>query len=100
MTICPHTQKQCVCQPSEGVMCEYGATPMTDEEMQQLTVAGLRGGLEIMREALQALYDEQNGPPLLRREAEWNAAMDLARGALALEKQPAGGCIHCGEDHE
>lgn len=73
---------------------------MTNEEMQQLTVAGLRGGLEIMREALQALYDEQNGPPLLRREAEWNAAMDLARGALALEKQPAGGCIHCGEDHE
>lgn len=33
MSICPHTHKQCVCQPSEGVMCEYGATPMTTSQM-------------------------------------------------------------------
>jgi hypothetical protein len=34
-------------------------------------------------EALQDLYDEQNGPPLIRHEAKWHAAMDSARAALA-----------------
>lgn len=28
MTLCPHTHKQCVCQPSEGIPCEYA--PVTD----------------------------------------------------------------------
>lgn len=37
--------------------------------------------VELM-EALQALYDEQNGPPLIRHEAQWQAAMDAARAAL------------------
>lgn len=30
------------------------------------------------REALQALYDCQNGPPLIRDKAEWEAAMGAA----------------------
>lgn len=31
-----------------------------------------------LRDALQALYDEQNGPPLFRDEKTWQAAMDRA----------------------
>lgn len=60
---------------------------MTKDEMQQLTVAGLREGMEIMREALRALYDEQNDAPLEKRRPQWEAAMKLAREALALESQ-------------
>lgn len=32
--------------------------------------------------ALDALCDEQNGPPLLRREIQWNNAMEKARLAM------------------
>lgn len=35
-----------------------------------------------LREALQNLYDEQNGAPLVRREKQWQAAMDAAKKAL------------------
>lgn len=38
--------------------------------------------IEQLREALQALYDEQNGPPLIRDAARWGAAMQLASKAL------------------
>ena len=38
--------------------------------------------IEQLREALQALYDEQNGPPLIRDAAGWEAAMELASKAL------------------
>ena len=34
-------------------------------------------------EALCDLYDEQNGPPLLRREAQWQNAMDSAEDAIS-----------------
>jgi hypothetical protein len=34
-------------------------------------------------EALRDLLDEQNGPPLLRYEKQWQAAVDAARAALA-----------------
>jgi hypothetical protein len=34
-------------------------------------------------EALQALMDEQNGPPLIRDAPRWEAAVDLARAAIA-----------------
>lgn len=34
-------------------------------------------------DALEKLLDEQNGPPLLSREAAWNAAVTAARAALA-----------------
>ena len=44
--------------------------------------SGLREEIEQLQEALLALYDEQSGPPLLRRAEQWNVAMDLARRAL------------------
>ena len=31
-----------------------------------------------LRDALQGLYDAQNGPPLARREKSWQASMDKA----------------------
>lgn len=41
------------------------------------------------REALQALYDEQNDAPLENRRVQWGYAMTLAREALAaMEAQP------------
>ena len=36
------------------------------------------GIVERLGEALRSLYDEQNGPPLLNRETQWQAAMDEA----------------------
>ena len=38
---------------------------------------------DALREALQDLYDEQEGPPLVRRQKQWQAAIDKARAALA-----------------
>lgn len=38
--------------------------------------------LEKAVEALQALYDVQNGSPLIKYEAEWNEAMKLASDVL------------------
>lgn len=38
-----------------------------------------------LREALSALYDHQNGPPLPKYEQGWRDAMDLARWALQEE---------------
>ncbi len=35
-----------------------------------------------LRDGLQALYDEQNGPPLLRDEESWNAAMKQAEDVV------------------
>ena len=39
---------------------------------------------EIMRmaDAAQALVDEQNGAPLIRREAQWQQAVDSVRASL------------------
>ena len=43
---------------------------------------------DALLEALQALYDEQNGPPLIRHQAAWEAAMEKARAAIkAVEEQ-------------
>lgn len=42
--------------------------------------------IELLREALQALYDEQNGPPLIRDKAYWEAAMAKASKALEESK--------------
>ena len=36
----------------------------------------------VLRDALQGLYDEQNGPPLIRRETDWQMAMRDAVAAL------------------
>jgi hypothetical protein len=38
--------------------------------------------IERLREALRDLLDEQNGPPLVRRADEWQAAVDQARAVL------------------
>ena len=35
-----------------------------------------------LKEALQDLMDEQNGPPLIRHKDKWEAAMSTAREAL------------------
>lgn len=40
--------------------------------------------------ALRALYDEQNEPPLIRRESEWRAAMALALDVLQEEEHRKG----------
>lgn len=47
----------------------------------------LRAERDRLREALQALHDAQNGPPLINRAAEWERAMSMAAAALAA--QPA-----------
>ena len=39
-----------------------------------------------MDEALEALLDEQNGPPLLGREDEWDEAVAKARAARLSEE--------------
>lgn len=38
--------------------------------------------VEELEAALQDLLDEQNGPPLARREAQWRSAVERARAAL------------------
>jgi hypothetical protein len=38
----------------------------------------------MLADALRAIYDEQNGPPLLTRSDDWATAMEKARQALAL----------------
>lgn len=38
--------------------------------------------IERLRDALQSLYDEQNGPPQIRREKQWQAAMEAAEKLL------------------
>jgi hypothetical protein len=47
----------------------------------------LRAENERLREALECLNDEQNGPPLLGHERSWCAAMEKARAALGEEKK-------------
>lgn len=42
-----------------------------------------RAEIDELRAALEALYDEQNGPPLFAREHQWKAAMERARVVLA-----------------
>lgn len=43
--------------------------------------------IERLKEALQALYDEQNGPPLIRDQKDWEFAMALAEKALKQESE-------------
>ena len=52
------------------------------EQPHKQRIAELENQIEQLREALQALYDEQNGPPLIRDAAGWEAAMELASKAL------------------
>jgi len=46
-------------------------------------LATLHARVAELAEALEALQDEQNGPPLVQREKHWNAAMEQADAALA-----------------
>ena len=48
-----------------------------------LKIAAVEAQRDALLEALQALYDEQEGPPLIRRHRQWQAAMDKARAAIA-----------------
>ena len=48
-----------------------------------LKIAAVEAQRDALLEALQALYDEQEGPPLIRRQAQWEAAMNKARAAIA-----------------
>lgn len=41
---------------------------------------------EELRECLQRLYDEQNGPPLQRHEKRWQATMDAAESLLGINQ--------------
>lgn len=45
-------------------------------------LAAVEAQRDALLEALQALYDEQNGPPLIRHQAAWEAAMEKARAAI------------------
>lgn len=51
-------------------------------ERQAKRVGELEAENKTMREALQLLYDTQNGCPLPKYEADWNRAMELAARAL------------------
>ncbi len=46
----------------------------------------LEGQVKELVEALGHLYDEQNGPPLIRDKDCWQAAMDKSQAALAKHK--------------
>ncbi len=52
---------------------------------QQLDIVTLGQEVGRLREALECLVDEQNGPPLLGHERSWCAAMEKARAALGEE---------------
>jgi hypothetical protein len=53
---------------------------------QQLDIVTLGQEVERLREAMEYLVDEQNGPPLLGHEHSWRIAMEKARAALGEEK--------------
>lgn len=42
--------------------------------------------IERLKDALQSLYDEQNGPPLIRDQKSWQEAMDKACACLEESK--------------
>ncbi len=58
--------------------------PWAGEQVEQLQsqLATEQEKVKRLRDGLQALYDEQNGPPLLRDEKKWQAAMDTASELL------------------
>ncbi len=51
--------------------------------------------LEEYKKALEDLYNEQNGPPLIRREKHWQAAYDKAGELLTPEPEPKKPIIPC-----
>jgi uncharacterized protein YoxC len=57
-----------------------------DTKEEQKTINEAADEIERLREALRDLLDEQNGPPLVRRADEWQAAVDQARATLGEDK--------------
>ena len=49
---------------------------------QAATIERLQAENSQLREALESLLDEQNGPPLIRHAASWQAAVDRAMAIL------------------
>ena len=43
--------------------------------------------MRALGESLRALHDEQNGPPLIRRQRQWEEAMEAARWALRMYEE-------------
>lgn len=55
------------------------------EEFEKLQVEN-----EQLKDSLQSLYDEQNGPPLIRNKESWQKAMDEAdKLLLRVSKKPS-----------
>ena len=52
------------------------------KQRQDQRILKLYAQRDALLEALQALYDEQQGPPLIRHQAAWEAAMQKARAAI------------------
>lgn len=52
-------------------------------DIAQAELAAEREKVQALRDALQSLHDEQNGPPLRRRRDHWQMAMNNASSALA-----------------
>lgn len=64
------------------------AQESAEQEVAKLTLANTKKAQMIidLREALETLMGEQNGPPLIRRKASWEAAMEKGRKALETVK--------------
>jgi hypothetical protein len=77
--------KHCDCQRCTDAM---DRAEKAEDELKRVVgleneIERLRSELIEARRVLQDLRDEQNGPPLLRREKEWQAAMDAAESVLS-----------------
>lgn len=59
------------------VPAAHGAIPTLIAEVERLRADNAR-----LCDALRGIYDEQNGPPLIRRQAQWEAAMTKTRACL------------------
>ena len=117
MTICPHTRKQCVCQPSEGIPCEYVPMVPVDDPLNDaleylrdeandghdvsLTNAQARliwAYAERLNGRCAALAALQYGQRDLDPESKAVLYGNMRELARAVNEPSA--CIHCGEDHE
>lgn len=54
------------------------------QQLNDKRIADLLAVIELQRDALQKLYDTQNGCPLHKYEDDWNEAMRLTSEALAI----------------
>ena len=86
-----HGKRQTAAHAAKGI-----DMTMTEETLRaqvayaEADVATLCSQVATLREALRYLLDEQNGPPLHRREEQWTRAYNDAESALAVTA-PNGG---------